>query len=561
MKKKNKESSYILLNYYIKALKKLHEKYLLFENSYALVCINNLIFTENCHIVARFKDFLYYDDSTEFFHKFFQRRELKNILLKACDFYAKYCKVFPNYMILPENKFLYKNLRKKQKLIDEFNEIKKEEEENRKHIKLNKNSKNERDYILFSKKVQESIEKYRPSFTQSTIIINDYINNSNKKKNKSKILNDNSFTISLNYNNSNNFDLLNDLDTSELTLVSMAKIINTIPNKKDELATPKKDLKSGNIISPTMNGGNNVIFTKKFFSHYQNIKSQIVFENSKNNKTNINEKKGETINKENNNIKLITKKNLKNNSPKAKTAIKSSISPMTKTAKDKNNKNNVKSNKSNIAKKKLFFTNNTEKIILNKKPANHTSKKVVIDNIDIRQNSNKKDKKNLKDIIIIKGKVSPSPPGSKLNLLKRKMISNSNNVSPGNNLVKNKLNGEANNTKEIISSYKIMIKTNKNNHFSHDINKNKSINSQNKKTQGHSKYISPVNRKKVFVKTIKTPVKIDINLSNKYQNIFSKTKQDTHVKMQNFITKIINKENPSKKLIGNKPNTKQNIVQ
>ena len=561
MKKKNKESSYIILNYYIKALKKLHEKYLLFENSYALVCINNLIFTENCHIVARFKDFLYYDDSTEFFHKFFQRRELKNILLKACDFYAKYCKVFPNYMILPENEFLYKNLRKKQKLIDEFNEIKKEEEENRKHIKLNKNSKNERDYILFSKKVQESIEKYRPSFTQSTIIINDYINNSNKKKNKSKILNDNSFTISLNYNNSNNFDLLNDLDTSELTLVSMAKIINTIPNKKDELATPKKDLKSGNIISPNMNGGNNVIFTKKFFSHYQNIKSQIVFENSKNNKTNINEKKGETINKENNNIKLITKKNLKNNSPKAKTAIKSSISPMTKTAKDKNNKNNVKSNKSNIAKKKLFFTNNTEKIILNKKPANHTSKKVVIDNIDIRQNSNKKDKKNLKDIIIIKGKVSPSPPGSKLNLLKRKIISNSNNVSPGNNLVKNKLNGEANNTKEIISSYKIMIKTNKNNHFSHDINKNKSINSQNKKTQGHSKYISPVNRKKVFVKTIKTPVKIDINLSNKYQNIFSKTKQDTHVKMQNFITKIINKENPSKKLIGNKPNTKQNIVQ
>ena len=39
-------------------------------------------------------------------------------------------------MILPESQFLYRNIRKKQKMIDAFNEIKKEEEENRKHLKL-----------------------------------------------------------------------------------------------------------------------------------------------------------------------------------------------------------------------------------------------------------------------------------------------------------------------------------------------------------------------------------------------------------------------------------------
>ena len=63
-------------------------------------------------------------------------------------------------MILPENQFLYRNLRKKQKLIDQFNEIKKEEEENRKHLKLKKNKNNENNYIIFGKKEQDSIDKY-----------------------------------------------------------------------------------------------------------------------------------------------------------------------------------------------------------------------------------------------------------------------------------------------------------------------------------------------------------------------------------------------------------------
>ena len=125
--------------FYLTSKKNLSLKYNSFENSYTLVCINNLIYTENCHIVARFKDFLYYDDDTEFLNKFFIKNEQKKILSKIFNFYSKYCKVFPNYMILPENEFLYRNLRKKQKLIDQFNEIKKEEEENRKHLRLRKN--------------------------------------------------------------------------------------------------------------------------------------------------------------------------------------------------------------------------------------------------------------------------------------------------------------------------------------------------------------------------------------------------------------------------------------
>ena len=35
------------------------------------------------------------------------------------EFYEKYSKVFPNYVILPENKYLFKNIEKKQRIIDE----------------------------------------------------------------------------------------------------------------------------------------------------------------------------------------------------------------------------------------------------------------------------------------------------------------------------------------------------------------------------------------------------------------------------------------------------------
>ena len=225
--------------YYLSALKNLHTKYNSFENSYELICINNLIYTENCHIVARFKDFLYYDDSTEFLNKFFPKDAVYATLTKIFNFYAKYCKVFPNYMILPENEFLYRNLRKKQKMIDQFNEIKREEEENRNHLKLKKNKDNENDYILFNKKVQESIEKYKPSFTQSTIIMMDYINFNNSKI-SSKIFNENSISISLNYNNDNLF--LNDINSSELTLISITNNINinTTPNKNEKSSNNNK---------------------------------------------------------------------------------------------------------------------------------------------------------------------------------------------------------------------------------------------------------------------------------------------------------------------------------
>ena len=121
--------------------KKVHNyfisKYLGFEYSYSSLSLNNLMFNERCRIVARFKDFLILDDMTEFLRRFYLKKELKRRLIKIFNFYERYSKIFPNYMILPESKYLYRNIRRKQKMIDAFNQIKKEEEENRNSLKKN----------------------------------------------------------------------------------------------------------------------------------------------------------------------------------------------------------------------------------------------------------------------------------------------------------------------------------------------------------------------------------------------------------------------------------------
>ena len=96
-----------------------------FEYSYSCLCINNLMFNEHCQVVARFKDFLILDDMTEFLRRFYTKKELKKRLIKIFNFYESYSKIFPNYMILPESIYLYRNIRRKQKMIDAFNQKKK----------------------------------------------------------------------------------------------------------------------------------------------------------------------------------------------------------------------------------------------------------------------------------------------------------------------------------------------------------------------------------------------------------------------------------------------------
>ena len=138
----------------------LFQKYSKFEFSYSRICINNLLAHERCRIVSRFKDFLFYDDNTEFLHEFCKKKFQPNKLKYIFNFYNSYSRIYPNYLILPENKFIYKNIRKKQRIIDEENAIKyttpkNKKSTNNKNILLENNDYN--DVLFFNKSIVDSI--------------------------------------------------------------------------------------------------------------------------------------------------------------------------------------------------------------------------------------------------------------------------------------------------------------------------------------------------------------------------------------------------------------------
>ena len=144
---------------------KLFKKYTSGNFSYHKILANNLIFNDTCRIVARFKDYLIFDDNTEFLRKFYSGEDSHPRLDRILTFYETYSKIFPNYMILKESKYLYRNIRKKQKMIDAVNEIKREEEENRKKMKLNDGKINKEINELFTKKVKEEIKTFQENTT------------------------------------------------------------------------------------------------------------------------------------------------------------------------------------------------------------------------------------------------------------------------------------------------------------------------------------------------------------------------------------------------------------
>jgi hypothetical protein len=82
--------------------------------------MNDFIYNEPTNMVAVFKDYLILDDASEFLKRFYGSQELDSRLPRIFDYYEKYSKVFPNYIKLEkENNYMYKNIERKQRAIDE----------------------------------------------------------------------------------------------------------------------------------------------------------------------------------------------------------------------------------------------------------------------------------------------------------------------------------------------------------------------------------------------------------------------------------------------------------
>ena len=70
-----------------------------------------------------FKEYLIFDDFSEYLKRFYTFKEAQDRLPRVFEFYEHYSKVFPNYVSVPESKYMFKNIERKQKLIDQRHQI------------------------------------------------------------------------------------------------------------------------------------------------------------------------------------------------------------------------------------------------------------------------------------------------------------------------------------------------------------------------------------------------------------------------------------------------------
>ena len=82
--------------------------------------INDILYNEKTHYVEQFKEYLIYEDYNEFLKRFYKSHEINIKLPKILVFYEKYSKIYANYTVIPESKYMYKNIKRKQKMIDQM---------------------------------------------------------------------------------------------------------------------------------------------------------------------------------------------------------------------------------------------------------------------------------------------------------------------------------------------------------------------------------------------------------------------------------------------------------
>jgi hypothetical protein len=193
---------------------KLRRKYDTTITFYNKKKINELIFNDSSLYTAKFKEYLLLEDENEFFRRYYKYSELKKKLTSIYSFYANYSKIFPNYIIIPESKYMYKNIQKKQKMIDNLQKIKRHE----KRIKERKISND----TIFTNGALNSILNQTDSFY---------------KKNLKNII-DITFTNDDTINDINK--IINKIEQNE---INKKPIINIIMNKKKNFI---KDLSSIN---------------------------------------------------------------------------------------------------------------------------------------------------------------------------------------------------------------------------------------------------------------------------------------------------------------------------
>jgi len=260
-----------------RVFKHLYQKYLVPKLFYGKLFAHNIIYNQKTHIVAKFKDYLILDDLSEFLKRYYFINESLLRLPSYLDYYYRYSYIFPNYTALIESKFIYKNIHRKQKIIDfqqeeEFKMRQKEFEEL--HLKHQRKKNKQQINYIFNNDVYNSIIKQ--SNDLYTLLFgsekNKNINSENKEGQKSlssldikNIINsiekydfDSKIGYNYNYNHNinskkdkkkeNNSSLMTKQSTFNSSIIyKKIKKLNKFHSKKDDNIIGLKKMKNEDI--------------------------------------------------------------------------------------------------------------------------------------------------------------------------------------------------------------------------------------------------------------------------------------------------------------------------
>ena len=235
--------------------KKFNLKYNIMPKRYNKIIMDNIIINEKSHIVSIFKDFLIIYDNNDFLKRYYTKSEIDIRLPRYFEYYESYSKIFPNYTSIPEGKYFYINIQKKQRMIDLQENI---ENEKSREKKMKKVKKKENDVNVFN-----------------TSVINSILNRTNKEEME--------IIFDINFENINNEDnIFVDKIKKLIDSINMFELkedyyIDYNFESKKEKKNNKKE-----IISPLMNININYINFNKF----NDIKTNSVSFNNQNNKNN-----------------------------------------------------------------------------------------------------------------------------------------------------------------------------------------------------------------------------------------------------------------------------------
>ena len=334
------------------------------KNDYNIRMIEDILNNESTHLVAEFKDYLIMGDITEFLQKSYNIEECKKYLPKIYDYYNSCSVIFPNYVKLHESKYIYKNIRKKQKVIDN----QQEQEEKQEKIKNGEIKYNENEDFLTTKTFYSILDQTNTSNIKLFFGINNEKIDANETPN----------------------DIVEKLQKAEKEAIK--KKINLIKNNSKLNLNLKE---SNTIMSLTHNKRNN----SKVFNKNKSIKERNKNNNNKNIHylSHIQKKKIHSKNNSNINIKMNLNERQKN-----KIKINNYLTKENDSKKYIKSSSSINDTENDINRKKNYITFYGNKLINSKRKETKKLKKLFYEKsnnkhnnifINSRNNSNKNIKK------------------------------------------------------------------------------------------------------------------------------------------------------------------------